>query len=330
VEKRPLNGFFSYNKERSFFMKNTAFSIFTFVLIAVTLGSCVSMQDRMMTPKEQAEATVLGPVEDKITVLRPFFITNTDRLKSKAYDALKEKAVEQYGYSNVEIRNITMKGRFSPVQLAFLLGPPVLGFAFGAPFRYEQEQSLLIGAIVGGSVAVPLNLIFHFERVTATGEAVLFGPGVSVLPSNLQVMTRPSNRQWSRMTNMQRIEFVLNNVAVKLINDMPADATIAILSIYSADRQTAEYVINELEYKLFESKKFTIVDRRRLEQIRREQNFQMSGDVDDASAVSIGNMLGATIVLTGDITGDAAGGLLVVRALDVQTARIIMMARERF
>ena len=56
----------------------------------------------------------------------------------------------------------------------------------------------------------------------------------------------------------------------------------------------------------------------------------MSGEVDDASAVSIGNMLGATIVLTGDITTDAAGGLLVVRALDVQTGRIIMMARERF
>jgi len=127
-----------------------------------------------------------------------------------------------------------------------------------------------------------------------------------------------------------RIEFALNNVADKLIADMPADATIAILSVYSADRQTAEYVINELEYKLFESKKCTIVDRRRLEQIRREQNFQMSGEVDDASAVSIGNMLGATIVLTGDITTDARGGLLVVRALDVQTARIIMMARERF
>ena len=126
------------------------------------------------------------------------------------------------------------------------------------------------------------------------------------------------------------IEGALNRVAGKLIDDMPADATIAILSVYSADRQTAEYVINELEYKLFESKKFTIVDRRRLEQIRREHNFQMSGEVDDASAVSIGNMLGASIVLTGDITTDAGGGLLVVRALDVQTARIIMMARERF
>ena len=77
------------------------------------------------------------------------------------------------------------------------------------------------------------------------------------------------------------------------------------------------------------ARKFRIVDRRRLEQIRLEQNFQMSGEVDDTSAISIGNMLGANIVITGDVNTGAAGRL-VLRALDVKTAQIVTMARERF
>jgi len=130
--------------------------------------------------------------------------------------------------------------------------------------------------------------------------------------------------------NQQGIDGALGKVAETLIDGIPRDSTIAILSVYSADRETSEYVIDELEYKLVGARKFKIVDRRRLEQIRREQNFQLSGEVDDSSAVSIGNMLGASIVITGDISGSGASRRLVLKALDVKTAQIVTMARERF
>ena len=68
----------------------------------------------------------------------------------------------------------------------------------------------------------------------------------------------------------------------------------------------------------------------RLDQIRSEQNFQISGDVDDDSAISIGNMLGANIVITGDISSVGGVNRLVLRALDVRTAQILTMAREQF
>ena len=55
----------------------------------------------------------------------------------------------------------------------------------------------------------------------------------------------------------------------------------------------------------------------------------MPGDVDDDSAVSIGQMLGANIVITGDVTGSTSSLWLNLRALDVRTARIIAMAREQ-
>jgi hypothetical protein len=51
------------------------------------------------------------------------------------------------------------------------------------------------------------------------------------------------------------------------------------------------YVAEELEYQLVKSGKFTIVDRNRLDTIRAEQNFQMSGDVSDESAVRTGEIV---------------------------------------
>ncbi|MDR1249560.1 MAG: CsgG/HfaB family protein [Treponema sp.] len=114
------------------------------------------------------------------------------------------------------------------------------------------------------------------------------------------------------------------------IETLPARARVAVLSIGSNNRTLSENAVNELEFNLVDARKFTIVDRARLDQIRREQNFQMSGDVSDDSAVSIGNMLGADIVIVGTINTTDSGGRITIRALDVQTAQIITMAREQF
>jgi curli biogenesis system outer membrane secretion channel CsgG len=72
------------------------------------------------------------------------------------------------------------------------------------------------------------------------------------------------------------------------------------------------------------------VDRKTLDTIRSEQKFQLSGDVDDNSAVSIGKMLGANIVITGSVTGTGSTQRLTIKALNVQTAQIVTMAREQF
>jgi curli biogenesis system outer membrane secretion channel CsgG len=88
--------------------------------------------------------------------------------------------------------------------------------------------------------------------------------------------------------------------------------------------------MEELEFQLVESGKFKIVDRKSLEVIRSERNFQMSGEVSDESAVSIGNLLGAHIVITGALSGSGETRRLNLKALDVQTAEILVNAREPF
>lgn len=96
---------------------------------------------------------------------------------------------------------------------------------------------------------------------------------------------------------------------------------IAIVNIASQDSEQSTFVAGELEHILVQNR-FTIVDRSELDRIRKEQNFQLSGDVSDDQIVSIGKFAGASLVITGSITGSDSMRRLRLRVLDVQTAEL--------
>jgi TolB-like protein len=126
------------------------------------------------------------------------------------------------------------------------------------------------------------------------------------------------------------IEAALERAADELMAGIEDGSTIAVLSISSRNRETSEFLLEELAYILVDTGSFKVVDRRSLDTIRKEQDFQLTGDVDDSSAVSIGKMLGANIVITGSVSGSESTRRLRLKALDVKTAEIIAMASERF
>jgi len=55
----------------------------------------------------------------------------------------------------------------------------------------------------------------------------------------------------------------------------------------------------------------------------------MSGEVDDATAVSIGKFAGADIIVTGRVDGEGNLRRLRLRALNTQTAQVVGVASER-
>jgi TolB-like protein len=130
--------------------------------------------------------------------------------------------------------------------------------------------------------------------------------------------------------NANTIEDAVIRAAEALIVDLPDGSTLAIISISSRDSEMSEFVIEELAYLMVDTKKFKVVDRKSLDAIKSEQDFQYSGDVDDNSAVSIGKLLGASIVITGSISGSGSTRRLRAKALNVKTAEIVAMASERF
>ena len=278
--------------------------------MAVLFASCVSLSDREMTAAERSDARVLGSVTAEFNSFQFFHSINQKNIKNKAYLALRKAAQDKYE-GNIDIRNITIAGGGSGWTVIPNVLPAVVGLIGGLFIlpEYPGEGILFVGLPIGVGISL---LSGNVQKITATGDVVSLGGGGAGTPLPNQ------------------LEGAMDNATRTLIDSIPQNATVAILSVYSDNRETAEYVIDELEYKLVNSRKFQIVDRRRLEQIRREQNFQLSGDVDDNSAIAIGNMLGATIVITGDISGSGSSRRLVLKALDVRTARIITMARERF
>jgi hypothetical protein len=116
----------------------------------------------------------------------------------------------------------------------------------------------------------------------------------------------------------QKTSDTVKTISEKFINDLPAQSVIAVLNISGA-KESAIFIMDELEYNLIESKKFKIVDRKSLDTIRSEQQFQISGDVSDESARSLGNMLGASIVITGSISGAESTRRLTLNAMYYDT-----------
>ena len=110
-----------------------------------------------------------------------------------------------------------------------------------------------------------------------------------------------------------------------ITEELDAGASVAIISITAPDLFEGEYALEELTLLLVKSQKFRIVDRRNLDVIRAEQQFQLSGEVDDETAVSIGHLIGAAFVITGGISPWESANYLRLRVLDVQTGQIKIM-----
>jgi hypothetical protein len=136
--------------------------------------------------------------------------------------------------------------------------------------------------------------------------------------------------QGQRVSAQQKSSETLNQISEKLIAALPQNSILAVLNISADDKNTAVFVRDEIEFSLVESGKFRIVDRKSLDAVQDERSFQMSGEVSDESAVSLGNMLGANIVISGNLSGAESSRRLTIKALDVETAEILSTAREAF
>jgi hypothetical protein len=97
---------------------------------------------------------------------------------------------------------------------------------------------------------------------------------------------------------------------------------VVILNVQSDFPALSEYIIDELIANTVNDKVFSVVDRRQLDTIRAELDFQMSDEVDDKTAQSVGQIAGAQIIVSGAVSQIGDLYRLRVRALSVQSAEI--------
>jgi TolB-like protein len=151
--------------------------------------------------------------------------------------------------------------------------------------------------------------------------------------NSFNILARPdsSSQDPVRITffreNPSFIDDAVTQAYQALSKDIPERSRLAVVNITSNDQDEGGFLINELILLFVNARRFTVIERGDIDTVLREQNFQLSGFVDDDSAVSIGKLLGATVVITGSVNGSGARKRLVLKALDVQTAEILAMSQ---
>jgi TolB-like protein len=93
----------------------------------------------------------------------------------------------------------------------------------------------------------------------------------------------------------------IRQTSENIVENLSENTKLTFLYFSSPSENFSEYIIEELLTNLVNAKKFTIVDRKYLDQVRNELNLQASGDVSDESAQSIGKFIGAESIITGTL-----------------------------
>jgi hypothetical protein len=256
----------------------------------------------MLSPDEMANVEVIGTVKTKFFSFQFLHYYNNETMAIRVYAELMRTAQKKFDVSvidnKIDVVNIKAVGKFSPVEI---------------PLIY------------------PFMMVGNAQTIHATGDVIVPKDRGTI------VYIQPNKTKTPKTTNAPPIkntpkgfEEAIKIVISSIINELPNGSKIAVVNIESDDRKTASLVINEVEFHLVSAKSFTIVDRTTLDLIQKEQQFQMSGDVDDKDVVKIGALSGANVIITGSVIKSGNSNKLSLKALDVKTGQIITIAQKSY
>ena len=124
------------------------------------------------------------------------------------------------------------------------------------------------------------------------------------------------------------INEALDSAAKQFSGSLKAGTTVAIVGIASDTEAMSEYLLDEMTIRMVQYKKLTVADRGNLEAIKKEMDFQLSGEVSDDSIKEIGAMVGADVVILGSLNKIGDIFMLTLQALDVTKATVLDMYRK--
>lgn len=138
------------------------------------------------------------------------------------------------------------------------------------------------------------------------------------------------------------VDTALEQAAEQFSSALKTGTTVAIVGIDAGEKAplVSAYLLNELTLCLVQQGRLTVADRVNLDAIKKEMNFQLSGEVGDASIQEIGAMAGAETVIHGSLKFRSLVGfsiwstvnypsyILTLQALNVTTGTVETMYRE--
>jgi TolB-like protein len=223
--------------------------------------------------------------------------------------------------ASLEGRILRSQQRDQYLYVAFEEGDAVL------PFARDKDGRFALAVTIDSNYENGVGFVEYEGARYRPEYPGLYPPMLNVIITQTENSLR-RQMQGSQVRAVSTREDAVNRISEKFIAALGEGSVIAVLNIAAEDKEAVAFITGELEHQLVESGKFKVVDRKSLDDVRSEQDFQLSGNVSDESAISIGNMLGANIVVTGDINGSGASRRLNVKALDVVTGEIVSSGRE--
>ncbi|MBN2536348.1 MAG: VWA domain-containing protein [Spirochaetales bacterium] len=107
---------------------------------------------------------------------------------------------------------------------------------------------------------------------------------------------------------------------------------ISVIPVISSDEKykiDAEYFTDQLVKTVSADERFTMVEREDLQKILEEMELQLSGIISDESAVEVGALLGAEVLITGKMYRKEKHYEIFFKFLRVETAEILSVTRTR-
>ncbi|GAB6390842.1 MAG: CsgG/HfaB family protein [Treponematales bacterium] len=142
--------------------------------------------------------------------------------------------------------------------------------------------------------------------------------------ASVPVRTAPQSAQTTSEDTVPQILNTALHVGVDYLSGrMPSNAKVAVVSAYSPTENLSNYIIDTAIMHLVNKDKLTVIKRSEIGALQKKQMYQASGEVSDETAVSIGHQLGVQVIITGAIIEIGDKYSLLLKALDVEAARIL-------
>jgi hypothetical protein len=118
------------------------------------------------------------------------------------------------------------------------------------------------------------------------------------------------------------LDRAVTEAAAELNSRLHPGSAVAMVNFNSGSEKMTVFVMEEVHRLLVQAGVLTVVERRQIDLVREELNFQMSGEVSDETFQGIGHMIGVENIITGSIERIGRVYRFRVWAVDVDSAQI--------
>jgi TolB-like protein len=126
----------------------------------------------------------------------------------------------------------------------------------------------------------------------------------------------------SKTTGPVSLDTAIQQSSNEVSATLPEGSKVALLNFTSESNQLTDYVLEEMSICLVKERKLVVVDRKEIDLVRKELNFQNSGEVSDESAQEIGKMLGAQSIISGSFVNIGDTYRFRTKVINVNSAAI--------